>query len=319
MLPAQFRDLITSRPLVLDGGMATLLEEQGEDISGSLWSARVLRDNPQAVEAAHVEYLAAGAQVLITASYQVSRRGLVAVGGTPTEADRLLSRSVELARQARDRHAPDALVAASVGPWGATNHDGSEYRGRYGISVAELTAFHRERLEVLVAAGPDLLAVETIPDSDEVEALALALADSPVAAWISLTTPTGTTTSAGQPLREVAQMLAECEPVVAVGVNCCAPESVASALSALSVPSSTSSLAGPSTQPTGDRLALVAYPNAGQTWNASTEQWSGPSSPEFAESTLATWLDGGARLVGGCCGVGPRGIAGIAAVLSERS
>ena len=309
MTPELLRARIDSGLLLVDGGLATELESAGHDISGSLWSARVLRENPQAVRDAHVAFLEAGADVIITASYQVSRRGLVAAGGTAAEADSLLVRSVELALEAREAF-PDALVAASVGPYGATNHDGSEYRGRYGLSQRDLADFHRERLGVLVAAGADLLAIETIPDLDEVEALIEALADVPgVAAWLSMTTPDGTVLSAGQPLADASRSVAECPSVVAVGVNCSAPSAVRLALSALAEPWA---LAGGAGAP-----ALLAYPNAGQLWDSTTETWSGASSPVPAASDVAAWLAAGARLVGGCCGVGPADIAALGALMAR--
>jgi homocysteine S-methyltransferase len=151
--------------LVLDGGLATELEARGCDISGSLWSARVLRNNPEAIEELHHDYYAAGARVAITASYQASYEGFAAAGIGAEETTRLLRLSVELACSARERYRrehPDdrreLLVAASVGPYGATTHDGAEYRGDYGLSVDQLVAFHERRFGVLASAGADLLA-----------------------------------------------------------------------------------------------------------------------------------------------------------------
>ncbi len=309
MTPEALRARIDDAPVLLDGGLATQLESVGRDISGSLWSATVLRDDPLAVRDAHLAFLKVGADVIITASYQVSRRGLVAAGGTAAEADSLLARSVELALEARESF-PQALVAASVGPYGATNHDGSEYRGRYGLSRRDLADFHRERLGVLVAAGADLLAIETIPDLDEVEALVEALEDVPgVAAWLSMTTPDGTVLSAGQPLAEAAQVVAGCSSVVAVGVNCSAPRTVGLALSALAEPWA---LAGGVGAP-----ALLAYPNAGQVWDSATETWSGPLSPVPAATDVDSWLSAGARLLGACCGVQPADIASLSALMGR--
>ena len=301
MTPDDFRARLATEPLILDGGLATELEAAGEDIGGSLWSARVLRERPDAVRRAHEAYLTSGAQVVITASYQVSRRGVIAAGGTADEADELLTRSVRVAQEAVDRAGLPGrtLVAASVGPWGATNHDGSEYRGRYGIPHHELVDFHRERLNVLVSAGPDLLAIETIPDLEEVDALVEVLADFPaIAAWLSVTTPDGTATSAGQPLTEVAEICAHSPSIVAVGVNCSAPHTVLPALTVLGA--------------AGTSLQLVAYPNAGQAWDAESETWSGPASPLLPRDQVAAWRYVGAGAIGGCCGVGPAGIADLA-------
>ena len=87
----------------------------------------------------------------------------------------------------RDELADDGVerwVAASVGPYGAVLADGSEYRGRYGVSAAQRD-FHGPRLELLASAGPDLLAVETIPDLEEAEVLADLLSDVGLPTWFS--------------------------------------------------------------------------------------------------------------------------------------
>ena len=78
-------------------------------------------------------------------------------------------------------------MAGSVGPYGAAQADGSEYRGDYGLSVTQLRAWHRPRIAALVEAGADVLACETIPCLAEAEALLLELAGTGVPSWLSLT------------------------------------------------------------------------------------------------------------------------------------
>jgi homocysteine S-methyltransferase len=188
--------------LISDGGLATELEARGHDLSDKLWAARLLVDAPQEVVAAHVAFFRAGAAVATTASYQASFEGFASRGFTPADTARLLRGSVELARSARAEVGADGRwVAASIGPYGATLADGSEYRGRYGLSVAELTAWHRPRLEVLADAGADVLALETVPDVDEAEALVNLIRGLGVPAWLSYTVA-GAHTRAGQPLAE---------------------------------------------------------------------------------------------------------------------
>ena len=211
-----------SQTVVLDGGLSTALEQQGADLGGALWTARLLGEAPERIAAAHRAYVEAGAQVATTASYQASVEGLVAAGYDAAEARRLITRSVTVAQEVRDEVAdthPGVLVAASVGPYGAFLADGSEYTGRYGVSSARLREFHESRLELLVAAGPDLLAVETIPDTDEAEVLVALLDQLDVPAWFSYSVR-GDTTSAGQPLSEAYAVLAGSRAVVAAGVNC---------------------------------------------------------------------------------------------------
>ena len=160
-----FRDALRrGGPLLLDGGLATQLEAQGNDLSDRLWSARLLLEEPEQIVAAHLAFFRAGARVATTASYQATFEGFAARGLDHAAAAGLLRRSVELAEQARDRALDEGaegplFVAASVGPYGAMLADGSEYRGRYGRTVAQLADFHRERLRVLATTGADVLAV----------------------------------------------------------------------------------------------------------------------------------------------------------------
>lgn len=285
-----------TRPVVLDGGLATLLEQHGHDLGSELWSARLLRDNPGAIKAAHREFYEAGAQVATSASYQASFSGFARVGLDQDETRRLLRRSVALAAHARDEVAPSGWVAASVGPYGAVLADGSEYRGDYDLDVAGLRAFHRPRLEVLAEAGADVLAIETIPCLAEVEAVLAELDGTGWAAWLSLSAA-GSSTRAGEPLAEAFAMAADVAEVIAVGVNCCAPEDVGTALA---------------TAPDGS--VLVAYPNSGQGWDAAARAWTGSS--RFTAEQVTDWVAAGARLVGGCCRVGPEDIAALVTVVS---
>lgn len=276
---------LDTRPIVLDGGLGTLLESRGNDVSSPLWSARVLRDDPDEVRAAHAAFADAGADVLITASYQVGFGGPI----PDAEVEALLRRSVTLAREAGD-----ALVAASVGPLGALRADGSEYTGAYGLTLAEVRAAHRRRLRVLADAGADLLAVETIPSPLEVEALALELAELDVLAFVGLSADS--TGFAGPDALAAALREAASAPgVIAVGVNCCAPGSVLPALAA------------------APDLHLVAYPNTGETWDAATRTWRGAPAP--LADAAPSWVAAGARLVGGCCRSTPADIAAIAAAV----
>ena len=287
-----------TEPLVLDGGLSTALEEQGADLEGALWTARLLGEEPERLADAHRAYFLAGAKVATTASYQVSVEGLVAAGYDTATAQRLITRSVTIAQEVREELAGThhgLLVAASVGPYGAFLADGSEYKGRYGVSAARLRDFHAPRLELLAAAGPDLLAVETIPDVDEAEVLIPLLDDLGVPAWFSYSVR-GETTNAGQPLSDAYAVLAGSRSIIAAGVNCSQQADVLGAVrQAVAV--------------TG--LPAVAYPNRGGTWNAETKQW---SYGDALDLDLAdSWFAAGARLIGGCCGTGPADIEQLAA------
>ncbi|WP_406006095.1 homocysteine S-methyltransferase [Streptomyces sp. NBC_00637] len=295
---------LASGAVVLDGGMSNQLESAGHDLSDELWSARLLAEQPDAITEAHLAYFEAGANVAITSSYQATFEGFAKRGIGHDEAARLLALSVELAqeaaRQARDKGLAHPLwVAASVGPYGAMLADGSEYRGRYGLSVEELERFHRPRLEVLAAAAPDVFALETVPDADEAEALLRAVRGLGVPAWLSYSVAGGRT-RAGQPLDEAFALAAESDEVIAVGVNCCAPEDVEAAVTTAA-------------RVTGK--PVVVYPNSGEVWDAQARAWNGRST--FTAEQVLKWRESGARLIGGCCRVGPEAVASIARTLTS--
>jgi homocysteine S-methyltransferase len=294
--------------LILDGGLATELERRGHDVSSSLWSARLLQTAPEAIEQLHYDYFTAGARCAISASYQASYKGFAALGIGADETTALLRRSVELAQSARARwrrnHPADRrrlYVAASVGPYGAISHDGAEYRGDYGLSVEELVAFHARRFEVLATSAADFLACETLPVLDEAQALATLLARYPDAlAWMSFTSPDGIHTSHGELLAECARVLDRVPNVIAVGVNCVKPEIVSDAIRALRA---------------GTSKAIVVYPNSGERWDGKTHDWHGSADRSGLSAFAPQWVDAGARLVGGCCRVGPQEIAALNAAL----
>ncbi|MFD5827190.1 homocysteine S-methyltransferase [Lentzea sp. NPDC060358] len=285
--------------VVLDGGLSTALEQAGHDLSDSLWSARLLLSAPDAVRAAHLAFYRAGAEVAITASYQASFAGFADRGIDRDGTARLLRSSVALARSAASDVDGQRWVAASVGPYGAVLADGSEYRGRYGLSRRELAEFHRPRIEVLCSAGPDVLAAETIPDVDEAVAVLDVVRGSGMATWLSYSVR-GDRTCAGQPLEEAFAAVSGVDEVIAVGVNCCAPEDVAGAVEV-------------ARRVTG--LPVVVYPNSGETWDARERSWTGGGTGFSA----GAWVEGGARLVGGCCRTGPEAIGVLAQELAPRA
>lgn len=306
---------------VLDGGLATELEFLGADLSGPLWSAHVLEQQPELVSAVHRAYLEAGAECIATASYQISRRGYAELGLPPQRADEALLRSVKIAVQARDAHAgsqaPSSpiLVAASLGPLGAALHNGAEYHGNYDSSMDELVQFHRERIAVLADAeaanSSDLLAFETIPSLAEAQAIVTALSESPMpqarhgawqGVWISFTCRDGQRVAHGELLRECAAAVAAAPQVVGVGVNCVAPRWITSLIGEVRAACD---------------LPILVYPNSGEGWDATARRWTGTTDPGEFGSLAAEWYQAGAQIVGGCCRTRPEHIRRIAAVARE--
>jgi homocysteine S-methyltransferase len=291
--------------VILDGALATELERHGADLRDPLWSARVLLDAPDLIRAVHRDYFDAGADVAVTASYQASLPGLMRRGLNMGQAADVLRLSVRLAQEAREQslrtgppNRPRPLIAASVGCYGATLHDGSEYRGDYGLSVKQLMDWHRPRLEILATSGADLLACETIPCLAEAEALTRLLDEMPdgIPAWVSLSCCDGRHLCHGEPLAEAVALAAECGRVLAVGVNCTAPRHVADLLH---------SVAGITTKP------LLAYPNSGEVWDAERRNWEANADVLDWAAATRSWHEAGARMIGGCCRTTPATIRNL--------
>lgn len=288
---------------VLDGGLATALEARGHDLSGALWSARLLHDEPEEITEVHKNFVRAGARILTTASYQVSRSGFSANGLTEAETDAAIVHSVEIARAVANAHTnatgEPVLVAGSMGAYGATLADGSEYRGDYQISESELTEFHRERLQVMVQAEPDLLAFETIPSASEVRVInhLLSTEYTQTPAWISCSAGSSASIADGTPTQTILGSInADC--VVAFGFNCIAPE--------LATPLLQSIVAQ------RPELPRIVYTNSGRTWDALNRMWLDEGTDCIPTQTLAEWRQLGACIIGGCCGLGETHIHNIA-------
>jgi homocysteine S-methyltransferase len=277
---------VSDQVLILDGGLSTALEAQGHSVDGPLWTGELLLRDPEAVTRAHRAFVDAGADILITGSYQLSFEGGRSVGFTDDEIERALINSTVAARLACDE---STLVAASIGPYGAHLNDGSEFRGYDGVSDATLRHFHERRLRVLLDSEPDLLAIETIPELAEADVILDLLTtlapDMPL--WVSFTVPRAGLLSGGDSFADACARVARHDAAIAVGINCSPLEVIAPTLDSV----------------TAD-LPFVLYPNAGQKWDSETMSWSGE--PRFAShDTIAGWIERGARIIGGCCGYGP--------------
>jgi homocysteine S-methyltransferase len=298
--------------MVLDGALATELERRGANLDDPLWSAKCLIERPDLIREVHLDYFRAGADVAITATYQATFEALARRGIEAPAAAGLMCDAVAAAADARDEFWAEAsnrvgrlrpLVAASVGPYGAMLTDGSEYRGHYAVTEAELEEFHRPRLRVLAHAGADLLACETLPCLREALALARVLQEFPQAcAWVSFSCRDGEHDCEGEKIGECAARLQDYPQIVAVGVNCTAPQYVASLLRHM--------------RPRTDK-PLLAYPNSGESYHPASKRWDGHSGTlQFGEQARL-WFAAGARLIGGCCRTGPQEIRSVKRCLAE--
>ncbi|KZV23931.1 homocysteine S-methyltransferase 2 [Dorcoceras hygrometricum] len=314
---------------VIDGGLATELERHGADLRDPLWSAKCLISSPHLIKRVHLDYLEAGANILISASYQATLQGFEAKGLSREEGESLLERSVKTACEVRDIYNESAtkgtwdvledgrtpkrrpiLVAASVGSYGAYLADGSEYSGIYGadVSLETLKDFHRRRVQVLANSGADIIAFETIPNKLEANAYAELLEEEAIniPAWFSFTCKDGFNVVSGDSIQDCASIADKCKQVVGVGINCTPPRYIHGLI--LSIQKVT-------------KKPILVYPNSGETYNADTKEWepsSGVGDVDFV-SYVGKWHDAGASLIGGCCRTTPNTVAAISKALSSRT
>ena len=268
----------------LDGGLSTALENNGNTLTTSLWTGELIRTNPAEITKAHLDFINAGAQIIITSSYQLTYSGCSQRGWSEQETDQALITSTKLAKDAVSHSGKSVKVAASVGPYGASLADGSEYKGNYGVTKSLLKDFHSRRLELLISTSPDYLALETMPDTFEVEILLELLKDCPIPFWISYSCRQGNQTNGGQSFQAAVDLAKE---AMAVGINCTKPELITDLLRSAS-----------SSKP------FIVYPNSGRVWDAKNKVWTGSGSAGFSDKLISEWVGAGAQIIGGCCGIG---------------
>jgi homocysteine S-methyltransferase len=301
--------------LILDGGLATELEKMGYDISTHLWSAHLLESNPDAIRKVHLSYLKAGANCIISASYQASISGFISEGFSEKKAKSLIERSVALAIEACDEYlelSKDSgtqrihpLVAASIGPYGAYLANGAEYNGNYNVSKSKLTSFHKSRWEILCSSPVNLFACETIPSFEEAEVLLEILCQTPeIFAWMSFSCRDKEHISDGTLISECAALFRDCNQVVAVGINCTAPKYISSLMEQVRL--------GAPNKP------IVVYPNSGNIYDREKRTWLGKEDKLNYGIAACDWFRSGARLIGGCCQIGPKHIQSMKETLESQ-
>lgn len=285
---------------LIDGGLSTALAELGHRVDGPLWTGQLLLDQPNEVVSAHRAFVDAGAEIIITGAYQLSYAGGQAVGWGEVQTDAAFRNSTIAARMAAGE---ETLVAASIGPYGATLPGGAEFTGFYDVGWDSVREFHARRLEVILSTEPDLLAIETMPDLREIDVI-LSLMDELDAErplWVSCTIGEMGLTRAGQAFSEVVARVESHDSAIAVGINCSAPDLITPTLEAVDTD-----------------LPFILYPNRGQVWDGNAQEWIG--NPQgISNEVLGEWVTLGARIIGGCCGYGAAEIRQLGVGLASIS
>lgn len=293
---------------MLDGGFSTQLSTHvGEKIDGDpLWTARFLITEPKAVFATHLDFLRAGADIIETNTYQATIDGFVKyLDITEEESLEIIRTAVDYAKDAVEAYTKEIegdknvknqkpLIAGSCGPYGACLHDGSEYTGSYCSHVSRefLIDWHRPRIRALLEKGVDLLAIETIPCVREAEAVIDLLKEFPdTQAWLSFSCrDDGKSLADGSNFQEIAvRCYKNALPgqILAIGINCIAPQCVTTLLQDINKGKS-------------NLIPLVVYPNSGEKYIVS-EGWKKKGEAPSLHEFIDEWLDLGVRYIGGCC------------------
>ena len=302
------KDLINIKyPLLIDGGLSNVLEEQGHDLNHKLWTAKLLETDPESIIQAHYAYLKSGAKCITSSSYQASVRGFIAIGHDQNTAEILIRKTIRLAEIAIERARESGvvdynpLIAASIGPYGAYLADGSEYHGNYGVSDDTLREFHLDRIKLLERSNADFFACETLPSIQEARVLSEILEQTDKPAWISFSCKNEHQINDGTRIEECVSVFANHSNVFAIGVNCTAPEYVSGLIKLMKSGSGAKK--------------IVVYPNSGEAYNAESKTWLGLSDPELFVAMAKEWIKMGADIIGGCCRIGPDHISRISEFL----
>ena len=298
-----FTEFLTNHTVVLDEAMSTPLERLGADTNNDLWTAKALIDNEELVYEVHKMYFEAGADLIITDTYQANVQAFEKVGYSEKEARNLIKKAVKIAQKARDDYENKTgkhnYIAGTIGPYGAYLANGSEYRGDYELSVEEYQQFHLPRIEELVNAEVDILAIETQPKLDEVLAILELLKEKypQQKVYVSYTLSDDDTISDGTPLPRAIHALEDYSQVIAVGINCVKLELVEPALKNM--------------KEITDKH-LIVYPNSSAVYNPKSKTWSQTKTSATFEELIPNWYEAGARIIGGCCTTGPKEIKAVA-------
>lgn len=281
----EFRRRATSSAMLLDGATGTMLQARGVDVEHGFDLLNLTR--PEIVADVHRAYLAAGADIIETNTFGSNRFRLAEHGA----GERVVAINTAAAKIARDTVATgrvngrdDVLVAGSVGPLGVVLAP----IGR--VSVADAHDAFAEQIAALVAAGVDLLLIETMPAIAEVKAAVAAArsVDTDLPIVVMVTFADDDRTLLGMGPAEVARELSELD-IDGIGVNCSTgPNQVLRLASAM--------------RSVAPDIVLAAAPNAGFPERGPNGRVAYPATPEYFADYAGAFVAAGVSIIGGCCG-----------------
>ncbi len=291
-------------PVILDGAIGTELERLGARMDQEVWCARALADSPDMVHQVHRRYIDAGADVITTNSFSATREAMRRCG-LGDDFEDWNRRSVRIAREERDRSArsDSVVVAGSVSSYGRFD----------GLDIETMTGHFRAQGEILVEEGVDLLILESLGSTVRtVKAMVKATSDLDVPVWVSLSCVRARDTGAvmfGIEESHEAPDAAEIHGPLADAVADIMSVGGSAVLMMHSVRDVTEDavkiLRAAYSGPVG------AYPNAGY-WTRPKWTFVDQVTPEAYLADARRWVDAGAAIVGGCCGVGVEHIRALA-------
>ena len=282
--------------MVIDGSMSTALEHMGVNMNDKLWTAKALVECPEKVKQVHKNYFKAGADCGITCSYQATILRLMETGCSEQEAEDIVAKSVRLFLEARREWWQEEgeaagrawpLCLAGIGPYGAYLADGSEYRGRYGVSRENLRSFHERRVQLLWEAGADILLFETQPSLEEALIEAEIAEEMEADYWISFSCRDEKHINEGDRIADCARTLSQGHPHLRMlGVNCTKPAYINGLIRELK---------------SATELPIGVYPNSGEEYDPVTKTWHGAADGQSFRDYALSYFRSGADAVGGCC------------------
>ncbi|QBD74533.1 bifunctional homocysteine S-methyltransferase/methylenetetrahydrofolate reductase [Ktedonosporobacter rubrisoli] len=282
-------------PLLCDGGMGTELHARGVPYEHCFEQLNL--SSPELIKGIHLDYIAAGAQIIETNTFGANRYRLAEHG--LAHAVREINRAgAKIAREARELSDLPIFLAGNIGPLG------SPLAPLGSIKETEAYAAFLEQAEALLQAGVDLFLLETFSDITEMRAALSAvrnITDLPIVALMTFTDD-GRVASGEDP-QVVARTLQE-QGADIVGVNCAlGPSSMFDVVAAMC-------------HTTSEQLFIAAQPNAGLPKRVGN-RFMYIATPDYFATYARRFLDLGVRLIGGCCGTTPQHIAAMRKVLDE--